>query len=241
MTEPFAPFGTGHLLAIAVIFLLSAGLPLWLRRSTSERRVRRVALGVAVFALAHELFRIWAWVAIWDQRLVDGLPLHICGAGAYLTVALLIWRGQWVYEVVYFWGLAGGLQALLTPALPYGFSHPFTYSFFFSHGMLIFGLLYATLGFRLRPTWRSIPRVFAVTLIFAFAIVAPLNLLLDTNYMYLRGKPVTGSVLDLFGPWPWYLAGTAAFTLASFVVYYLPFWLRDVIVRRRRYLRRLSV
>ncbi len=228
----FVPFGTGHLLAIATILLLSVGLPWWLRKLANERLVRRVAVGVAVFGLVHEIVRTWAWVAIWDQRLVDGLPLHICGTGLYLTVVLLIWRPQWVFEVVYFWGLAGGLQAILTPELPYGFSHPFTHSFFLSHGLLIFGLFYATIAFRMRPTWRSIPRTFAITLIFAFLIVAPLNLLLDTNYMYLRGKPTTGSVLDLFGPWPWYLAGAAAFTLASFVFYYLPFWFRDVYSRR---------
>ena len=76
--------------------------------------------------------------------------------------------------------------------------------------------------------------VFAITLIYAFLIVAPLNLLLGTNYMYLRGLPATGSVLDLLGPWPWYIAGGAVFTLASFVFYYLPFWLKDVVSRRRR-------
>ncbi len=223
----FIPFGTSHLAAIAFILLLSVGGPLGLRRVASDRAMRRIGAGVGVFAAIHEIAKTWAWVAIWDQPLVTGLPLHICGTGVYLTAALLIWRGDRVYEVVYFWGLAGALQAILTPELPYDFSHPFTISFFLSHGLILFGLFYATFAFRMRPTWSSIPRVFAITLIFAFAVVAPLNLLLDTNYMYLRGKPTTGSVLDLFGPWPWYIAATAVFTLASFVVYYLPFWLRD--------------
>ncbi len=230
MSEPasFLPFGSSHLAAIAVILAVSLGLPLWLRRWASERAVRRVAAGLAGLALGHELLRTWAWVQVWNQPLVSGLPLHICGTGLYLTVGLLIWRHQWVYEVVYFWGLAGALQALLTPELPYGFPHLFFFSFFISHGMIFVGLFYATIAFRLRPTWGSIPRVFLITLIYAFLLVAPLNLLLDTNYMYLRGKPTTGSVLDLFGPWPWYLAGTAVFTLASFVFYYLPFWIWDL-------------
>ena len=231
-TAPFVAFGTSHLVAIGAILAVSVGLPLGLRRFAAERLVRRLGAGVGVFGAVHELVKTWAWVAIWEQPLAQGLPLHICGTGLYLTVALLIWRHQRVYEVVYFWGLAGGLQAILTPELPYGFAHPFTVSFFISHGLIIFGLCYATFAFRLRPTWGSIPRVFAITLGFAFLIVAPLNLLLDTNYMYLRGKPVTGSVLDLFGPWPWYIAGTAAFTFASFVFYYLPFWLGDVLRRR---------
>ncbi len=230
MSEPasFIPFGPSHLAALAAILLVSLGLPLWLRRSASERVVRRVAGGLAGFAVAHELIRIWAWVHVWHQPLVTGLPLHICGAGVYLSAALLAWRNDRVYEVVYFWGLAGALQAVLTPELPYDFPHLFFFSFFISHGMIFVGLSYATIAFRLRPTWGSIPRVFAITLIFAFLVVAPLNLVLDTNYMYLRGKPTTGSVLDLFGPWPWYIAGTAAFTLASFVFYYLPFWIWDL-------------
>ncbi len=234
-TASFVPFGASHLLAIAVILVISVGLPLSLRRlGASETLIGRIGIVAAIFAAVHELGKTWAWVAIWDQRLIDGLPLHICGAGLYLTSVLLVWRPQWVYEVVYFWGLAGALQALLTPELPYGFSHPFTISFFISHGMILFGLFYATLAFRMRPTWSSIPRAFAITLFFAFIIVAPLNMLLDTNYMYLRGKPTTGSVLDLFGPWPWYIAGTAGFTLASYVFYYLPFWVRDRFFQEQR-------
>lgn len=232
-TTGFVPFGTSHLLALAVIVLVSVGLPLWLRRRVEpERLIQRIAIAVAVLGLVHEVGKTWAWVAIWGQRLADGLPLHICGTGVYLTVVLLIWRHQLVYEVVYFWGLAGALQAILTPELPYGFTHPFTISFFLSHGLIIFGLFYATFAFRLRPTWRSVPRVFAITLIYAFGFVTPLNMLLDTNYMYLRGLPATGSVLDYFGPWPWYLVGGAAFTFASFVFYYLPFWFRDLHQKR---------
>ena len=224
----FNLFGTSHLVAIAVILLISVVVPLWLRRAASDSLMRRIGAGVGVFGAVHEVVKTWAWVAIWKQPLVDGLPLHICGAGVYLTAVALVWRSYRAYEVVYFWGLAGALQAILTPELPYGFTHPFTISFFLSHGLIIFGLFYATFAYRLRPTWSSVPRVFAITLIFAFGVVAPLNLLLDTNYMYLRGKPVTGSVLDLFGPWPWYIAVTAVFTLASFVLYYLPFWSRDM-------------
>ena len=234
MTEParFVPFGASHLTTLAVIFLVSIGLPLAVRRWGSDRLARRLATTVAVLGVLHELYGRWAWVAIWHQPLVDHLPLHICGAAVFLTAVLLIWRSHRVYEVVYFWGLAGALQAMLTPEMPFDFPHPIFLGFFTSHGLILFGLCYATLVFRLRPTWSSIPRAFAITLMYTFLVVAPLNLLLDTNYMYLRGKPASGSVLDLFGPWPWYIAGTAAFTYASFVFYYLPFFFRDRFFRR---------
>ena len=232
-TSPFIPFGATHWTAIALIFAVGLGVPLGLRRSGSRRLVRGIAVFVAVLAVVHELLKTWAWVAIWGQPLATGLPLEICGVAVFLTAALLIRRRQRIYEVVYFWGLAGGLQAILTPVVPYDFPHPFFVTFFLSHGFILFGLFYATLVFRLRPTWSSVPRVFAITLLYAFAVVAPLNLLLGTNYMFLRAKPPIASVLDLFGPWPWYLAGTAAFTLASFVFYYLPFWIGDLLRQAR--------
>jgi len=42
------------------------------------------------------------------------------------------------------------------------------------------------------------------------------------NYMFLRDKP-DGSLLDLMGPWPAYIAGAALFTLAAFTLLDLPF------------------
>lgn len=231
MSEPtaFVPFGTSHLLTLATILAISIGLPLWLRRRGSERLIRRVGIGLAIFIVAHEALKIWVLVAIYDQPLAEHLPLQICGLAVLLAATVLVWRTYRLYEVIYFWGLAGAVQALLTPELPYGFPHLVFLGFFISHGMILVGLFYATFAFRMRPTWSSVPRVFAITLGYAFLVVAPLNLLLGTNFMYLRGLPETESVLDLFGPWPWYIAGTALFTLASFVVYYLPFWIRDLV------------
>lgn len=229
---PFVPFGTAHLLTLAAILAVSLGLPWWLRRRGSQRLIRRVAIALAIFSVLQEVARIWVLVVLHGEPLNPHLPLHICGLAVLLTAVVLVWRPYRLYEVIYFWGLAGAVQAMLTPEIPYGFPSLVFLGFFISHGMILVGLFYATIAFRMRPTWSSVPRVFAITLSYAFLIVAPLNLLLDTNFMYLRGLPATGSVLDLFGPWPWYIAGAALFTLASFVIYYLPFAIKDRLARR---------
>jgi len=48
----------------------------------------------------------------------------------YLTAWALITRSPRVYEVVYFWGLGGTIQALLTPDLLQGFPSAAFVSFF---------------------------------------------------------------------------------------------------------------
>jgi len=55
--------------------------------------------------------------------------------------------------------------------------------------------------------------VYAVTIGFA-AVAAVGCLTTGGNYMFLRRKPSGGSLLDLFGPWPWYSLGAAALGLA---------------------------
>ena len=49
------------------------------------------------------------------------------------------------------------------------------------------------------------------------------TVLFDGNYMYLRRPPRGDSLLDLMGPWPWYIASVAALALALFWLLDRPF------------------
>jgi uncharacterized membrane protein YwaF len=43
--------------------------------------------------------------------------------------------------------------------------------------------------------------------------------------MYLSAKPQNASLLDLLGPWPWYVVASEGVALGGFLLLYLPFWL----------------
>ena len=70
---------------------------------------------------------------------------------------------------------------------------------------------------RLRPTWQLYRFSVAVTAAWAAAVFC-FNLVADTNYGYLNGKPSSGSALDYLGPWPWYVLVEIGLVMAVWAV-----------------------
>jgi hypothetical integral membrane protein (TIGR02206 family) len=77
-------------------------------------------------------------------------------------------------------------------------------------------------GLGLRPRPGAAGRALAATAGWA-AFVGLVNVVLGTNYMYLRHKPTVATPLDWMGPWPVYIAVGALVALVLFQVLALPF------------------
>jgi uncharacterized membrane protein YwaF len=71
-------------------------------------------------------------------------------------------------------------------------------------------------GCRLYPRQDAIWRVYDLTLCWA-ALAGLGDVITGGNYMYPRSKPVHRSPLNVMGPWPWYIAGSAAQGLLMFL------------------------
>jgi len=59
----------------------------------------------------------------------DAMPMQLCDWAMFAVIAALVTRRRGVYELAYFWGLAGTLQAILTPNLRDGFPSAFSSAF----------------------------------------------------------------------------------------------------------------
>jgi hypothetical integral membrane protein (TIGR02206 family) len=90
-----------------------------------------------------------------------------------------------------------------------------------THGGVIVAALLLVAGRGIAPRRGAVWRAFAATLAVAVAAAAG-SIATGGNYMFLRRKP-SGSLLDLMGPWPWYIAAAALLALAMFAVLALPF------------------
>jgi len=220
--ERFVLFNAVHWTALACVALF-IGYFAWTRQSLSPSARRGWRYGMASVILLNDLARqIWYWVVgEWSAQIM--LPFHLCSLMAYVTAYMLITLDYRAYEFMYFTGIAGGSQALLTPPLDqYGFPHFLAWQTYIWHGLIVIGALYMTFVEGYRPTFRSLIKVF-IGLHILMIIVSIANWFLGSNYMFLAHKPEQASAFDLLGPWPWYLLSMEAVGLILCGLLYLPF------------------
>ncbi len=218
----FVMFSGEHLAVLICVVLLSVVLPLFARRRLNAKQQLHLGRGMSV--LISGTLVAWSGVALsmGHYDWTDDLPIHLC-YGLSLFLPVFAWKpGLRTHEVLFYWILSGTLQANLTPRLHESFPHyDFIYYWVTHSGILIYAI-YTTVTQRLYPTRRGILRAFAWINVYAAAIFV-INSLAGTNYLYLREKPETASLLDFFGPWPWYILVTEIAALLLFGLCYLPF------------------
>ena len=154
------------------------------------------------------------------------LPLQLCDVAIFIAAAALWTRRQLVVEVTYFWGLAGTIQALLTPDLPQHFpSYPY-FQYYIAHGGVVAAALVLVVGLGQRPRRWAVARVAGLTVAYA-ALVGFVDAVTGADYMYLRSKPPTATLLDFLGPWPWYILSASVIAAFLFAILDAPFRLRE--------------
>lgn len=215
-------FGPAHLLMIALTFALPILVALMVKRlkiSSLDNGLRWV---MAVTLLGS---KIATALISWHKGQItfaNALPMHLCDWAMIAVILSLTLRGkQVIFELAYFWGLAGTLQGVLTPNLQVPSSDPRFYTFFIGHCGIIFGILYLVFSSGIIPRPGAWWKVWLMTQVYV-AAAGVVDFLLNENYGYLNRKPNTASLLDFFGPWPWYVVEMDCFALLAFGIVYLP-------------------
>ena len=216
----FALYSPLHLCWLVAFVLITVLCCLWYRKLDQKARVVWKK-GVALLIVADELFKM-AMLMIGDRYSFGYLPFHQCSINIFV-IAFYAWKptktvGGYLYTV----GIPGAMAALLFPSwtkLPLGnFMH--LHSFTIHILLAMFPIVLATSG-EVVPKLREAPKY--LLMLGAMAIpVFGINLLLDTNFMFLMsadpGNPlyifeqlwgnhllgfpvlITGVILVMFGP-----------------------------------------
>jgi hypothetical integral membrane protein (TIGR02206 family) len=216
-----------HAISLAVITVGITALVVAARRRPGTWTVAAGRV-LAVVIVVNEA-SWWLWLAFQHTwSLSYALPLHLCDVAAFVAAAALWTRRPLLVELTYFWGLAGTSNSLITPDIADHFPGYLFFQFYIDHGAIVAAALFLVIGLQISPRRGAVARVVLLTLGLA-AIDSVVNLLTGGNYMFLRHAPGVHSLLDLMGPWPWYVVGAAALALALFAALDLPF----AIARRR--------
>ena len=224
--EPFGLFGPPHLIGLGLIVIFIILIIRVGRQSTiKEKRTIRIILA-GVLLVTEISWHLWNYfTGQWTIQTM--LPLHLCSILVWLSIFMLLTKHAIVYEFAYLLGIAGALQALLTPdAGIYGFPHFRFFQVMISHGTLIAAALYMTLVEGYRPTPVSLKRVIIGSNLYMIGVFI-LNLLIGSNYMFIAHKPDTASLLDVLPAWPWYIFVIELLGLAFIFLFYAPFAIVD--------------
>ncbi len=215
-------FSPQHLIVLGATAAACAGLGLAARRDPDAAWITPAARGLAVLLVLNEIaFHV---VLQLDEGLSarGDLPLHLTDA-ATIAAVIALWRpSALAFELTYFWAMTATVQALLTPDLRRGFPDYRWWWFFVAHAGVVIAAVFLAWGLRRTPRPGAVPRVYAwslgVTALAAIGTVA-----FDGNYMFLRRPPARSSLIDVLGPWPWYIVSVAALALVLFWLLDRPF------------------
>jgi hypothetical integral membrane protein (TIGR02206 family) len=220
MTTNFQLFGPAHLFILCAVPLL-AGVLAWVQRSLAPG-TKWLRLGLATVFLMDTVLYYGDMAVRGQLTFPDHLPLELCDASLFLMIVVLFTLGKPLFDLAYYWALAGATMALLTPNLLEPFPSFGTVQFFIAHGLIVASALYLVWSRQLQPRPGSVGRAMLALNIYA-AVVGTFDYFFKTDYMYLRTKPQNASLLNFLGPWPWYIAATEGVALGLFLLMSLPY------------------
>jgi hypothetical integral membrane protein (TIGR02206 family) len=229
----FVAYGVSHGVVIAVLAVVAVALVVLgrhYRDTPMQQQLSRVlAVAFAVFLVPVEVY--WLLPGQWGIKY--SLPLQLCDLAAIAAIWALWSYSSTAFALVYFWGLTLTSQAFVSPELtgPDFPSAEFV-SFFGMHSLVLWAVIYLTWGVGLRPDWRSYRVAVLVTIGWGVTMFA-VNRAAGTNYGFLNAKPLAASLLDVLGPWPWYLLTELVLGAAAWALITWP-WVRQRTARETR-------
>lgn len=237
-TEPFVMFGTIHVLSLVLIFSIVIGLPYLVNRSPSVNK-DTVSKVIAYMLIAHSITSPYKDLFIIENpyHWKEVLPFHMCDFSELILAWFLLGGPKILFNIAYFWGIAGATMALLTPDVLVG--GDLEYIFFFAgHGMILIGVVYAIFALGNLPTFQETNKVILITVFGLLPAIYVINLALGdfinfkgevqlTNYWYLMARPAGDSLLNLFPPPPGHILPSMVLTICIFYLIYLPIGIKN--------------
>ena len=204
-TAEFANFTLAHFLPI--VFAAGLIFLIWRYRENIRRLKRECYFryALAFILIISEMAYYWRLVALpaLGPNPVENLPIAVCGWVAIFGSFMVVGKSQTLFDICYFWSLAGSVFALITPTVitytgPTRFRY---YQFWAEHLFSFVSIFYMIFVHKMRPTWKSMVKAYGGLVILA-VIAYWANQLIGNgaNYLFMARPEDTPSILDILPP-----------------------------------------
>ena len=226
--SPFILFGNIHIITMLVILAVSIFLPL-IYKTKSEIQKSAMTKLIAYIVIAHVVISPYKDLFLLENpyNWREVLPFHMCDLSEIFLAWFLLGGPKILYKCAFFWGIGGATMAIITPDISH---HDLDYAFFMiGHGMIVIGIMYATVALNNRPYAKDILTVSLITACVLLPITYTINLFLGepANFWYLMAKPAGASLMDAFPEPPYHLLVLTPLAIATFIIIYAPYFIKD--------------
>lgn len=218
--QGFSLFGSVHIVWLIFFAVITVANCIWYKKLDSEgRKIWKII--ITALLLADEIFKV-VMLVVGNRYNLSYLPLHLCSINIFLitlyTFKPMDLLGGYLYTV----GIPGALAALIFPSwtsLPFGnFMHIHSFTV---HILLALFPIVLTVSGEIYPEPKRLYRYLLLLVAMAIPIYG-LNLLLDTNFMFLMSAD-PGNPLAIFEQlWGNHLYGFPVLIVAVLIVMYVP-------------------
>jgi hypothetical integral membrane protein (TIGR02206 family) len=212
---------------IAATFLGPAALYFLSRKVRSARLAQGINIALATCLLGAYALNL-NWLHKNDSlELPYGLPMHLCDWAAIAALIALFRRSAMAFELAYFWGISGTLQALFTPAINLD-PGVRTWCFFIIHSVIPASVFWLMFEFGMRPRKGGMWKVLVWSEVYLVAALVANRIWADANFGFLHHRPTQKTMLDLFPDPHWvYVLCINATAVVFFLLLDLPWYIRE--------------
>ena len=151
----------------------------------------------AAIVLLSDMSYFWHKIYI-GANVANHLPVTVCGWAAILSAFMLLTKKKGIFDVVYFFVLAGSINALITPAviIDNGPTHFRYYQFWVEHTSIFIAVFYMIFVFGYKINLKSMLRSGIVLVVLTLLAIYVNSNIEGANYLFLSTTEAGDSVLN---------------------------------------------
>jgi hypothetical integral membrane protein (TIGR02206 family) len=218
-THSFRSWGFEHCTVLVVGIALSVYL-LANAHKWGPEKSRAIALSICAIMIFWQLFKPFVRLQLGNFSKTHDLPLHLCNIVPFGLLLAYFIKNRTVWAVLFFWIILGCSQSLITPTLTETLPHYDAIRYWVVH----FGIVALSLfGFK-GMQWKLHKSDIIYSAIYLNALglfMYFVNNVLDSNYMFMNGKPPGKTFYSLLPEWPYYFIALELVLAFGFSVIYL--------------------